>query len=61
MVMLALNSSMLRQMSRSVSGSSAEVTSSRISSFGSPASARASAIRWRCPPDSRAPFSPTTL
>ena len=47
-------SRMLRQISRSDSGSSALVTSSRISSRGSRISARASAMRWRWPPESRA-------
>ena len=39
----------------SVSGSRALVTSSRISSRGFETRARASAIRWRCPPDSLGP------
>ena len=52
---------MLRQIACSDSGSSALVTSSRISSLGRRTSARARAMRCRWPPDSRAPLVPTTV
>ena len=44
--------------SRSFSASRALVASSSSSSAGSHRMARAIAIRWRCPPDRRTPFSP---
>ncbi len=47
--------------SRSVWLSSAAVASSKTSTGGSWYSARAIATRCRCPPDSRAPFSPITV
>lgn len=52
---------MFWQISSSVFGSRALVTSSRIRSLGSTASARASAMRWRCPPDNLAPMEPTSV
>ncbi len=45
----------------SASGSRALVASSRKRMRGSRTSARAIAMRWRCPPDSRAPRCPTTV
>ena len=45
----------------SVVGSSAEVVSSRSNSCGRLTSARASAMRCRCPPDRPTPRSPTTV
>ena len=47
--------------SRSVVASTDEVASSRISTRGSARKARAIAIRWRCPPDSVRPRSPTRV
>jgi hypothetical protein len=47
-----------RWIAASVSLSTAEVASSSTSSAGSRYSARASAMRWRWPPDSCAPRSP---
>jgi hypothetical protein len=46
---------------RSDSVSSAEVASSRISSGASLRMARAMARRWRWPPESSTPFSPTSV
>ena len=46
---------------RSDSVSSADVASSRMRIGGSTSRARAMAMRWRCPPDSRAPRSPSTV
>ena len=45
----------------SVRVSTDEVASSRISTVGSVTSARAIATRWRCPPESVRPRSPTTV
>ena len=45
----------------SVEGSTDAVASSRISTRGSTTSARAIAIRWRCPPESVIPRSPITV
>ena len=45
----------------SVEASTEEVASSRIRIRGSMTSARAIAIRWRWPPDSVRPRSPTTV
>ncbi len=42
-------------------GSTDEVASSRISTFGSAMTARAIAMRWRCPPDSENPCSPISV
>jgi len=50
---------MLAWIACSLSTSSALVASSRIRILGSPVNARAMAMRWRCPPDKRAPRSPT--
>ena len=46
---------------RSDSESSADVASSRIRIGAFLRIARAMARRWRCPPDSRTPFSPTSV
>src|SRR5262245_11333526 len=48
-------------MSDSLSLSRLEVASSRIRIFGSAISARAIAMRWRCPPESFTPRSPTIV
>ena len=48
-------------MRASTSGSTAEVASSRISSRGWRTSARASEIRWRWPPESEVPRSPSRV
>ena len=45
----------------SVRASTDDVASSRISTRGSASSARAIATRWRCPPESVSPRSPTTV
>ena len=45
----------------SVVASTEAVASSRIRMRGSIASARAIAIRWRCPPESVIPRSPITV
>ena len=45
---------------RSDSVSSAEVASSSTSTGAFLSSARAIASRWRCPPESLTPFSPTS-
>ena len=50
-----------RWMAASVSASTAESVSSRIRIAGSRARARARAVRWRCPPESITPRSPTTV
>ena len=55
-VVRSRSAAMLRQIARSDSGSRALVTSSRIRSLGRRISARASAIRCRWPPESRAPL-----
>jgi hypothetical protein len=47
--------------SASTRGSTAEVASSSSSSRGLVISARASATRWRWPPESVSPYSPTTV
>ena len=47
--------------SASVCTSSADSGSSSTSSLGLPSTARASASRWRCPPDSDRPCSPTRV
>ena len=46
---------------RSASVSSAEVASSRMRMGASFSSARAMAMRWRCPPESSTPRSPTIV
>ena len=46
---------------RSALVSRAEVASSRMSSGASFSIARATATRWRCPPDRRRPRSPMTV
>ncbi len=46
---------------RSDSVSSAEVASSSTSTGAFFSSARAIASRWRCPPESFSPFSPTSV
>ena len=48
-------------MCRSAAVSSAEVASSRIRIGVSRSSARAMAMRWRCPPESSTPRSPTSV
>ena len=47
--------------SASTVGSTDDVASSRIRTRGARASARASATRWRWPPESVCPRSPTTV
>ena len=47
------------RMTVSLAASSCEVASSRMTSRASARNARAIAIRWRCPPLSRSPSSPT--
>ncbi len=49
------------RIARSVSASTLESESSRIRIGGSPSTARASVARWRCPPESVKPRSPTTV
>ena len=61
MVSSPRRASSVRQIAASVSGSSALVASSRISTRGLCASARASTTRWRWPPDSLPPRSPTIV
>ena len=48
-------------MAASVEVSTADVASSSTSTRGSVSTALASAIRWRCPPDSVSPRSPTSV
>ena len=50
-----------RWIAASVSLSTAEVASSRTKMEGSRTSARAIVSRWRWPPDSRTPRSPTCV
>jgi hypothetical protein len=52
---------MLFWITRSDSKSSALVASSKIRMRGLPMSARAIAMRWRWPPESVAPCSPTRV
>lgn len=54
-----ISSSSAAWICRSDSVSSAEVASSRISTGAFFSSARAIARRWRWPPESSTPFSPT--
>ena len=49
------------RMAASTRGSTALVASSSTSSRGRPASARARVSRWRCPPESEVPRSPTAV
>ena len=57
----AIASSSASLMRCSVEASTEEVASSRISTRGSASSARAIAIRWRWPPESDRPRSPTRV
>ena len=50
-----------REISRSVEASTDAVASSSTSTRGSTRKARAMAMRWRWPPDSVKPRSPTTV
>ena len=50
-----------RLISVSVWASTEEVASSRMRMRGSASRARAMATRWRCPPESVSPRSPTTV
>ena len=59
-VTLPRNCSKVLQTAASVFGSRAVVASSRIRSLGRRTSERAIAMRWRWPPESLAPRSPTT-
>jgi hypothetical protein len=58
---MRINRSSAPWMAASVSASTAEVLSSRMSRRGSVSSARAIARRCRWPPDSPTPRSPTTV
>ena len=49
------------RISCSLVGSTDDVASSRIRIRGSASTARAMAMRWRCPPDSENPCSPMTV
>ncbi len=50
-----------RWIAASVSASTADSVSSRIRIRGDSESARARAVRWRCPPESITPRSPTRV